>query len=783
MYHAFVRAMSCWVAIVFFVIAGFALVAQAAVPLEPEVFVVGQSAQKSLNSYLEYLDDEYGVHTIETIVQAQAGVFKRLTQDKKLGYNYPAKALWLRFAMDARHHPDSSWLLSYDYEHVGNLQVFYPTQNGYQAMQMDQNLPSEGRKILTRGYVFKLPTPSAAPTVYYIRLEPGSRFLRVNFSWLDTKSFAERLQLTELGHGLFFGALLIMLFYNAALYTFLRDRTYLFYIYYLACFILTFLHIYGFTALLMRLNFFDEQFFAAAGYGAMHGLVLFTRHFLSLKDTTPWLNRYLVFLQWVLVIGAVAAFFQPVGKPYVVLNVLILLIVPAAVFAGLRRLYQGYYPAKIYSMGWIVFALALAVMAARSLNLLPVNLFTDYAVGLASVWEAALFSIALGYRVNLARAQAVLHQKTALEAQKKAVEISQKSADEKTHFLGMIGHELKSPLQGILSALDVLELRKNNTDSTELVGRIRRASNALSIQLRDLLTFAQGEVGKLEMVPEPFEASELVQDVIDLYQDKAQNKGLALRMVLPQEPVYLVADATRISQVLNNLVSNAVKYTDKGEVTVTLYPYNELQGDFGFEVRDTGPGISPKFLPKLFEPYQRFAALEKNTEGTGIGLTIVQMVVTHLGGKINVQSQEGVGSVFEVRIAAVSAINDELEREPGTRHILIVDDRPDVLEGVASVVSQLGFSCDQAGCAATAANFLAACPFDLVLIDLDMPVKNGVALASETRRGHGPNKDAKLIAFSAANHADFGKTWPFDGFLQKPVTKETLRRLIESTKK
>ena len=252
-----------------------------------KVFVVTDEVRHSLDDYLEYLDDIDGVLTIDQVLQ-QADKFRPLTKDKKLGYDYKGKALWVRVAIDARNHKEPRWLFTYDYEHIGNLQMFIPTEQGYQRIEMDQHLPQEGRQMLTRGYTVIVPTPQASPAVYYIRLQPANRFLRVSLAWSGIKGLAEGLQFTELLNGAFFGALLIMLVYNAVLWRLLKDPAYGFYCYYLACFITTFAHIYGFTALFMRLSPFWEQVYAAAGYGAIHGLILFTRRFLSLPETTKF---------------------------------------------------------------------------------------------------------------------------------------------------------------------------------------------------------------------------------------------------------------------------------------------------------------------------------------------------------------------------------------------------------------------------------------------------------------------------------------------------------------
>jgi len=220
----------------------------------------------------------------------------------------------------------------------------------------------------------------------------------------------------------------------------------------------------------------------------------------------------------------------------------------------------------------------------------------------------------------------------------------------KSNFLAMVSHELRSPLQDILCSLDVMERRIGGAANEEFVSRIRRAANALSTQLRDLLTLATGEAGRLEMRPEAFEAGALVRDVVDTFNPKASAKGLALRADVPDDPVFVIADPKRIVQLLSNLVSNAVKYTDSGHVQVTLHAMPATARELHLTVSDSGRGIAPEDLPSLFLACTRLASLERGgREGVGIGLAIVHTVATHLGGTVDVESSLGVGSRFEVR--------------------------------------------------------------------------------------------------------------------------------------
>lgn len=381
------------------------------------------------------------------------------------------------------------------------------------------------------------------------------------------------------------------------------------------------------------------------------------------------------------------------------------------------------------------------------------------------VWGTLAVWVLVFYR-NSRRSQALAHERLrALESERAAVAAMQAAVVARNEFLAMVSHELRSPLQSILSALLPLGRRAANQEDRVFISRIRRSATALEVQLRDLLTLAQGEAGAIELRPEPFDACGLVREVLDLYRENAQEKGLALILSVPDEPIFVMADASRIGQVLGNLIGNAIKYTERGTVSVTLSPHQPQTGELRFDIVDTGPGMPAEWLGDLFVAYRRHGT--QRGEGSGLGLAIVKTIVQHLGGEVRAESAVGQGSRFFLRIPATPLADDAIE--PRARHVLIVDDTEDVLNALATIVAELGYTCDTASSAAAAANHLAACRYDAILLDLDMPVKRGEVLAGEIRKGGGPNASTRLIAISAAGVSSGARDDAFDAFLQKPV--------------
>ena len=395
----------------------------------------------------------------------------------------------------------------------------------------------------------------------------------------------------------------------------------------------------------------------------------------------------------------------------------------------------------------------------------------------------ALLLMLLFVPLLFARLVRRIHNVRAIEADRARFSAAHDAVVARSSFISKVSHELRSPLQGIVSALDVLELRGGHAEGAdqELIRRIRRSSLLLNTHLRDLLTLARGDAGRLEVRPEPFEACALVEGVVSAAAELAFAKDLKLCADLPPDAVFVVADGARIDQILTNLVINSIRYTTVGQVRLSMRPYDPGTRLLRFAVADTGPGIPADVLPTLLAPDRMQTGAERRGEGSGIGLAIVRTLVDHLGGRVEVASMLGQGTTFTIEIPAEPVIDAQAAAEHGgaTGRVLVVDDREDVLDALGSVVDELGFECDRALSAAVGANLLASRPYDIALLDLEMPLKGGAALAADTRNGQGPNRATRFVAMSASIVGQDVRHH-FDAFITKPIDRAALRHVLLS---
>ncbi len=363
------------------------------------------------------------------------------------------------------------------------------------------------------------------------------------------------------------------------------------------------------------------------------------------------------------------------------------------------------------------------------------------------------------------------------ELQKKNQQLAQ-TIDAKNQFIGMVSHELKSPLQAITLSAESLSPYIAVEAQHAVIGRLQRAAVQLNMQLNDLLTLVRSDEGKLEYRPDMFEVQGLLEEIVDIEAPVAGEKGLEVHIHAPRDPIFAMADSGRLAQILRNLVSNAIKYTDQGKVEIALESVS--QDALAFTVRDTGPGMPAGFAPKSIQPFKRYGAIDKR-EGFGIGLMIAYSLTEYLGGSLTFVS-DAEGTSFRLKVP-VTFLDDDLpaaSTNVGPLRVLVVDDRPELLTSLRGACAAHGMEADVAISAAVAANLMATHHYDCALIDVNMPVRRGDELAQDFRRGGAMvNKACLLIGMSADRHPHLASESPFDLMLDKPIQIKMLRRVLQ----
>lgn len=355
----------------------------------------------------------------------------------------------------------------------------------------------------------------------------------------------------------------------------------------------------------------------------------------------------------------------------------------------------------------------------------------------------------------------------------------------KGEFLANMSHELRTPLTAVIGFANLLaDEPELSARGRRYVDRIATGGRTLLATINDILDFSRLEQGRIALSPRPLKITDLVSEVLEMLGPEAAAKNLLLRSAGDEiAPPELYLDAERVRQVLLNLIGNAVKFTEVGEVRLdTLYDVET--GRLRVSVTDTGPGVTQQDQALIFARFAQIdAALTREHGGTGLGLAISRGLVELMGGEIGVESTLGQGACFWFEIPAETGPPDamaptpdddaEVPLPPPGSRVLVVDDNAGNRELVRSVLEAVGVEVVEAVDGEAGVAAAAAAPYDAILMDLRMPRLDGVAAAQRIRAQSGPSAKAPIIAFSADVRS--GPLDPvFNGATPKPLTVASL---------
>ena len=389
----------------------------------------------------------------------------------------------------------------------------------------------------------------------------------------------------------------------------------------------------------------------------------------------------------------------------------------------------------------------------------------------------------------------LLRQEGITKAVEEQNEILQRLDQKKTQFFANMSHEFRAPINAIMGMSEVILCNSKEGNIREYAGDIKNASKMLLHLVNDILDLSKIQAGKMEIVPVEYETEDLVRNVGNVIRLMVQDKSLAYEVNIAKDvPKRLFGDEIRIAQVLTNLLTNAVKYTDQGKVTLTLNAVKDLKGMDAIEyiVEDTGCGIKPEDMDKLFDSYER-VNLERNrrVEGTGLGMGIVTGLLEAMNSKLNVESQYGKGSRFSFVLAqnyvntspVPQNISSNKELELGDKLILVVDDVPLNLKVVEVLLKPFGANVELVNNGKDALEMMKQKKYDLILLDHMMPGMDGVETLKQAREISDYYKDAAIIAMTgnaSVTARDEYLCMGFTDYLEKPILPDKIKEILRT---
>jgi len=361
----------------------------------------------------------------------------------------------------------------------------------------------------------------------------------------------------------------------------------------------------------------------------------------------------------------------------------------------------------------------------------------------------------------------------------------------KTQFLANMSHEIRTPLNGVLAMAEVMAMGDLEPVQRDRLQIIRQSGGLLLAVLNDVLDLSKIEAGKLTLIREPFDLEPVIRPVVESFATMARSKGLTFTVEVAKDAAgWWEGDADRLRQIIGNLLSNAVKFTPQGAVRAVV----EVAGDgvLRIKVSDTGVGITPEKLPTLFEKFtQADNSATRRFGGTGLGLAICRELTQMMGGSINVASRDGHGSTFTVELplaraeAACAEPADTGRAEQGGLRLLAAEDNTTNQQVLAAVMESLGIDIDIVPDGAKAVEAWRECAYDLILMDIQMPVMDGIAAArairaAERDEGRARTPIVALTANALTHQVEEYLAAGMDGHVAKPIEIAKLYEAISA---
>ncbi len=712
----------------------------------------------ALGRVMQVLEDREGNATIEQVTSAALGEQFRPHPGDVLNAGYSTSAFWLR--IDLRYGATSAaaprdWLLELAYPPLDELELYLADSEGtYRLVRRTGDaFPFASRQIRQNNYLFEIPFAPGQSRTLYLRLKSQGS-IQAPVSLWSSHAYMEEQPARIYVLGLIYGVLLGMLVYNLFIYLSVRDTSYLYYILYIASFGLYQVSVNGagveyfWPSNPWWANAATPFFIGCAGFFGCQ----FARSFLQTSVHSRLLDRLLLGLMVYGAVVVVLAVSISYGLALRLATLLALLFTVAIFTAGVVAWWRGLRVARYFIIAWSAFLLGGVVNTLMVLGYLPNVFITMYASQIGSALEVGLLSLALADRINSMREQ---QAQTLFDAGQKLEVLNQQLANSnrlKDEFLATVTHELRTPMNGVIGSLELMQTVPLSTELAQYQQTAAGAARDMMRMVDEILILTDLQAGKLFSQHEAFSLQDLLGSLHLQFAQQARHKGLAFEVNAGAGlPEHVIGDAKKLSLCLACLLDNGIKFTRQGMVSLQVNGAGVAADtlELKFTVSDSGIGFGHLDEATLYQRfYQLDGSMTREHGGLGIGLAICRQLAELMGGRLTHQSMPGEGSSFELTVhmgqgSAQSPAWPEATQGRAARRaahdctVLLIDDSNINQLVIRGMLLKLGYRVRTAEDVVGALALLRSESFDAVMFDCHVPSPEGLDMCRRLRETPG----------------------------------------------
>lgn len=758
-------------------------------------------------AYLDVWEDPGNSWDFDSFLQQQASTAPIPTTGPIPNFGFTSSTFWARLELSSASVDSGQWLAEMEFAGMDRVDLYYRDENQQWVHKMaGRNFPFDLRDRDHNNVTFEFPIFGDEIQTLYWRFEnAGTVTLPIGIS--TEEGFSEKIRADFALKTLFFGFMLAMILYNLSIALSIREPGYAYYI--------------GFQLVIVAQQFVSNAYglqylwpnspiqngldFNALTLAIVFFPFLFFQHYIGTATLAPRMHRTISWLIWsqglIILVLPFAAIDDIVRVNLISLEVQFMILTLLGL--GCWMIFKGSREARYFTAAWLAMVISLIVQSMAHQGIIPFNTLTTNLDEMFPALEAAILSLGLAKRIQRIRDEKIAAEQELLDNQLATIEALKKADSLKDEFIAHVSHELRTPITSMIGMADQVinkEQPNLNPHSIKQLEIIKHSGHRLSHLVNDIIDIAAIKRNQLKLEQKAVNLATVANTVCSLVEPLIEEKDVRLSSKIPSNLPLAYADESRIHQVLFNLVLNAIKFTEKGEISISAFS----DGDrIQLEVSDTGVGIQEQDQQRIFENFEQ----ADNTQmGSGLGLAISKKLIELHGGKIELRSQLQKGSVFSFTLPVAVDIETgpssspaspitlaegrdtqstlelpQLSADPNRRTLLVVDDEHSNLQLLHEYLHE-DFNLLLAEHAEKAFRLLAEHKVDLVLLDVMMPDINGYEFCKRVRL----SKNAAIlpIIMLSARTRNEDKLAGFEAgandYLNKPFYREELLARINA---